>query len=379
MSERAASSVPNVAMVLPSNTLGGVEVGALRLSLALRDRRTFSPLAFVTEPEGPVGKMFSAEGFPTFQYKRAGPSYLHPRPYWSSVLELKRLFLENGIALIHCQDMHPGLQAPLAGKLAGIPSICHIRSNYGNFRSRYKLPLLCVDHFVFASRACWDNFDQIWKVAPERGSVLYDWVPEQVRKSGRDEIRRSLSIPEDAFVIGMVARISQPKDHALLLKASAELLARAPNVWVLFVGEARTEEQERELRSQVQSCGLAGRTTITGFREDVPDLLAAMDVHVLCSRRESFGLVIIEAMTAGVPVVATRVGGIPEIVEHGVTGLLHESGDAEGLREALAALAEDSSLRARLVRNASAIMLRRFSKQTALARVEALYKSLICW
>jgi glycosyltransferase involved in cell wall biosynthesis len=368
---------PNVAMVLPSNVLGGVEIGTLRLALALRDRGRYNPLAFVLDPQSSVGQLFTAEKIPTIPYRRVAPSYLHPAPYWSSVFELRRHFIQNQIALIHCQDMHPGLQAPLAGKLAGIPSICQVRCNYGNFLSRYKLPFACADRFAFVSRATWDNFNQIWNVRPGLGTVLYDWIPEPKLTRDRYEVRRQFSIPEDAFVVGMVARLSPPKDHATLLAACAELRQRVPHLWILLVGEAQSKEQHGELESKVQALDLMDRTIITGFREDVPDLLAAMDVHVLCTQREGFPLTVIEAMAVGTPVVATRVGGIPEIVEHGVTGLLHESGDVAALREALDSFASDPGLRATLAENAACSIRLKFGKEECLTKVEALYESLL--
>ena len=367
----------NVAMVLPARLVGGAEIGTVRLALALRERGSFLPLAFVPATDSPVERLFAAEGIRTVRYTRTGPSYLHPGPYWSSIVDLRRQFRTNSISLIHCADLHAGLQAPVAAKLAGIPSVCHIRTNYANFRTRYKLPLALVDRFVFTSHACWENFDTFWKVPSARGSIVYDWVPEHKAGRDRSEVRRMLAIPDDAFVVGMVARISPPKDHATLLQACAALRPQVPQLWLLLVGEAASEEQDRQLRGSVDEAGLTGRTTITGYRSDIADILGAMDVHALCTRRETFGLAILEAISARIPVVATRVGGIPEIINHGETGLLHESGDADGLRGALHRLATDATLRVTLVENAAISVQQRFCKHAAVEKVEALYARLL--
>lgn len=364
-------------MVLPHSVVGGAETATLRLCLSLRETGRYSPVAFIREPDTAVRPLFDAEGIPTAGYTFAWPSYLHPVPYWRGILALSRLFRAHDIRIVHGADMPAALHAVVAAKLAGIPSVCHIRSNYDDFLARYKLPLACVNHFAFVSRAAWTHFNRIWNVPPHRGEVVYDWAPARDGVPDRNRLRAGLGIPPDAFVIGMVARVAPPKDFDTFLAAAARLALQDSAVRILLVGEAPSEEAGNRLRELIRNLGIAPVTVLAGHRRDARDLMAAMDVHVLCSRQEGFGLVLLEAMAAGTPVIGTRVGGIPEIVTHGVTGLLHGCGDIDDLAAQLAALRSQPELRARLAAAATARVESEFVKERTVAQIEDMYRRLV--
>ncbi|OGQ87751.1 MAG: hypothetical protein A2512_10565 [Deltaproteobacteria bacterium RIFOXYD12_FULL_56_24] len=168
---------------------------------------------------------------------------------------------------------------------------------------------------------------------------------EQVEDGRRLALRAEWGIPFEAWVIGTVARLVPQKALHTLLTGYAQyrVQARHPSRLVL-VGRGPLET---ELKSLAQQLGLADEIIWAGFREDIPVVMKAFDTFALTSSYEGFGLVLLEAMAAGRPVVATAVSAIPEIVEDGETGLLCRSSDVDGLARALLQL-EDASLRARL-------------------------------
>ena len=122
---------------------------------------------------------------------------------------------------------------------------------------------------------------------------------------------------------------------------------------------------------------LTKNITWTGFRRDVPDILRALDAMVLATHTEGMPLILFEAMTVAVPVVATRVGGVPEIVEDEETGLLHEHGDADGLARAMLRLIDDPALAANLGESGLHFVRRRFSRERTIEAVHGLYMNLV--
>lgn len=161
---------------------------------------------------------------------------------------------------------------------------------------------------------------------------------EQVSESRRVDVRKEWVIPPDAWVIGTVARLVPQKALHVLLKAYARYRALAlQDSRLVLVGRGPLEDELKVLSHQL---GLEDKIIWAGFREDIPVVMNAFDAFVLTSSYEGFGLVLLEAMAAARPVVASRVSAIPEVVQDGVTGLLCESGDHEDFAQALLRLEE---------------------------------------
>ncbi|GAA4754780.1 glycosyltransferase [Actinomycetospora chibensis] len=168
-------------------------------------------------------------------------------------------------------------------------------------------------------------------------------APEPVPPERRAEVRAELGVADDDVVVLMVARLSRQKAHDVMLDAIAR--ADRPNLRLVVVGDGKRRE---ELEALVAERGLEKAVTFLGLRRDVPRLLAGGDVFALSSVHEGVPISVIEAMTAGLPVVATDVGALRDQVTEGVDGFLVPSGDAEGLAGRLARLADDPALRAEL-------------------------------
>ena len=177
-------------------------------------------------------------------------------------------------------------------------------------------------------------------------------------------------IEAEAPIVGVVARLEAEKGHRTLLEAWPLVLAAVPNAWLLVVGEGSEQDS---LVAQAETLGISGRVVFTGRREDVPAVTAALDVAVLPSYREAQGLSVLEAMALSRPVVASNVGGIPEMIEDGVSGLLVPPGDCEALAAAIVRLLSDHPYADMLARRGHDLVHDRFCIELMTSQIETLY------
>jgi glycosyltransferase involved in cell wall biosynthesis len=177
-------------------------------------------------------------------------------------------------------------------------------------------------------------------------------------------------IPETSPIVGVVARLEAEKGHRTLVDAWPLVLAAHPEAWLLIVGEG---SERNALEAQAASLGISGRVVFTGRREDVPAVTAALDVAVLPSYREAQGLSVLEAMALSRPVVASNVGGIPEMIDDGVSGLLVPPGDCEALAAAIIRLLSDHPLADMIAKRGHDLVHNRFCIELMTNSIEALY------
>ena len=336
-----------VAHILPWPTIGGVEHGALRAARAARDSGIES-VAFHLRQAWPVERLFRADGFSTASYGGIDPSIRHFRAFLSESLRMAAEFRRLQIDVVHCADLLAGYYAGLAGRLAGLPVMCHVRCSFPSISARDRLFLRPVSRWVFVSRSSWQEFGV--RVSPSRGTVLYDAVEtvdpiDATSVSGA--VRAELGLPADALLVGMVARVAPAKDYATLGRAAVSVVARVPRAHFIIIGDNSGTESYRQHYAEVmqffESLGIARRFTFTGFRTDVARLIAACDISALVTHTEGLPLGLLEAMSLGKPIVATAIGGIPEIVKDGATGLLHAHEDCEELSAAIIRLLTDQA------------------------------------
>lgn len=192
------------------------------------------------------------------------------------------------------------------------------------------------------------------------------------RAAARQAVRDELGIPQGAPVIGAVGRLEPAKSIELLLAAVERLRKARPELRCVIAG---TGSQEKELKILAQALGLDGQVVFTGFRADIPLLLAAIDIFALPSRTEGIPYALLEASSAGLPIVASRVGGVPEIICDGKAGLLVEPGQVEVLAAALERLLREPALAEQLGARAAADTAAKFSLGSMIAGTNQAYEA----
>lgn len=376
-----------IAYVLPWPGIGGAEVATWRVAHVIEESGDFRSVAFCHgDGQTEVARMFDEHAMPVVSYTAGQYSYRHPMPFVRGVFSMARALRRQKIDLVHCADLMGAYHAGTAAKLARVPVVCHIRSNFEDFPARYKPPLATIDRFIFVSHATWRNFNNIFRVSKQRGTVIYDWAPvaREVEDNAevRARVRREFGIAPDAAVFGMVARVAPQKDFETLLRASAQVMTARPDSRLLLVGEHDESSEETRafslrIRALAEELRIADRIIWTGFRSDVPDLMRAMDVFVLCTHSEGFPLVLLEAMSLALPVIGSAVGGVPEIISRDETGLLHERGDAKELAQNILRLINDTSLATALGERGQKHVREQFTQERTIKEVKNVYKRLL--
>lgn len=189
-----------------------------------------------------------------------------------------------------------------------------------------------------------------------------------------EPMRRELNLPEGTFLWGSTGRLRPEKAHDITLRAFAKVHAAHPEARLIIAGDGSLGDQLRALRTEL---GLDGIATFLGFRQDVPAVLASLDGYVLASRLEGLGTAILEALAMGLPVVASRVGGIPDSVKDGKTGVLVPPEDPDALAAAMIDLMENPERRAALGRHAAEFVRTAFTQEQLQQRTLDLYQRLV--
>lgn len=320
--------------------VGGGEESLLGLLGAL-DGARWTP-AVVVPAEGAVAARARALGgavhvIPLPSLRRPGPALAR------SVTALRRLVMATAAALVHANGSRAMAYAGVAARLARRPVIWHVRIGERDPLLDRALGWL-ADRVIVISHAVARRFPAA--LAPKvrvvhNGVDLGRFTPRPAPAG----LRRRLGVPDVAPAVVSVGRFVAFKGYAHLLDAAAALGAARPAAHWVLVGDG---ELRGELEAQARRLGLAGRVHFTGWREDVPDLMALGDLFVLPSLAEHFGRVLIEAMAMAKPVVATAAGGVPEIVVPGETGLLVPPADPRALAAAVRELLDDPARAGRL-------------------------------
>jgi len=306
-------------------------------------------------------------------------------------LAFARALRRDGIEVVHTYNFYPNVFAIAAARLAGVPVIVASIREIGDLltpaqRRVQRLACRLADAIVvnaaaIKERLIGDGYD------PERIVVIRNGI--DLDRFGRSHeggrLHRELNLPASAPLVAVFARLVPAKGIEYFLEAAASVAPRFPDVRFVVVGESRILQDgaivegpyRQELERFARRLGLAGRVVFTGFRLDVPELLPEMAVSVLPSLSEGLSNSVLEAMAAGVPVVATAVGGNPEAVEDGASGLLVPPCDAGALARAICAVLEDQELAGRLGRAARQRISDRFSNEQMVRRTERFYLGLL--
>jgi glycosyltransferase involved in cell wall biosynthesis len=242
----------------------------------------------------------------------------------------------------------------------------------------YAIDRLCLRHYEIVicvsddlHRRCLDC-----GVPPDRCALIENGIDTRqfARSRTREAAKRLLGIPADRLLIGAVGRLSEEKGFDLLIAAVDRLLAGGLDVELRIAGEG---DQQSRLDDLIRTLRRADRIHLVGFQAETLPFFEAMDVFALSSLREGLPNVVLEAMALGVPVVATRVAGVPRLIEHEENGLLVDIGDSDQLVSAFTRLLADAGLRSRLGNAGRETVAVRFSFERRMERIREIYDALL--
>jgi glycosyltransferase involved in cell wall biosynthesis len=368
-----------VLVVAPRLDIGGAEMHLSRVLPALRAAGLDVSL-FTLARGGPLEASLAERGVPILGIAaRGGRTVASLRAGFALRREIARLRPD----IIHFFLPEPYLIGSLAA--AGRAELVRVMSRRSLSAYQKNHPMLArvERHLHRSTAALIGNSSAVAaqlieeSAAPDKVGVIHNGVdlPPPVTSAARDACRRVLDIPDDAFVIAVVANLIAYKGHADLLKALSAVRHRLDGAWrLMLIG--RDDGIGSALRQQAATLGLAEHVLWLGQRSDTEDLLAAADLGVLPSHHEGFSNSLIEKMAHALPVVATRVGGNIDAVADGETGYLVPVTDGAALGEAIAGLYEDAGLRARMGAAARRRVERLFSLQACVRRYFDLYRGL---
>lgn len=278
-----------------------------------------------------------------------------------TIRKVRRFLREEKIDILHTHNYKTDILGLVAAKMAGIRTVATAHGYTGVSRavSFYeqldRSALRFFDRVVVVSDSILPSFPRHKKVVIPNGIDAHEF---STTSGQRLAVREELGLAARDFVIGTVGRLSKEKNQKLLLQVTGVLVTRCPYLKVLIVGAGPELEN---LKGEVTRAKLEGRVIFAGLRTDMPHLYSAMDVFILPSLTEGVPLTILEAMAAGVPVIATRVGGIPQMIEEGETGLLVPPQNERALQEKIESLIRDSALRSQLSRQALEMVKEKYS------------------
>ena len=350
--------------------IGGAQKALLHLLTHL-DRDRFSPTVIcLYNGDKAVAQEIRALSIPVIDLGMTAKWRLDA--FW----RLYRLLRRERPTILHTWMFHANIPGRVLGRLTGIPIVVSSERTMGQeSRWRYRLNRLTdplTDRVVCVSRLVADFAVAEVGIPRHKTIVIPNGIDAQAFEHlpAKRQVRADLGLSLDSTLIGTVARLNPVKRLDVLLQATASM----DDAHAVIVGAG--PERER-LEALSRRLGLADRVHFVGQQNNVPEWLAAMDIFVLTSDWEGMSNAILEAMAAGLPVVATAVGGTPEVVVDGVTGLLVPPRDPDALAEAITRLLRDPDLRRKMGRAGRERVQQHFSVERMVQQTQSLYEQLL--
>jgi L-malate glycosyltransferase len=364
-----AASLPEVFLMINTLETGGGERQFAALADGL-DRERMNIRLGCLKNDGAFGS-----GLQEIAEFSPGGSLFGPRAQRAR-LELGRYLRRHEISVAQAFDFYSNLMLIPAARWAGVPVIIGSHRQLGDLMSwprfwAQRLVFRLCDRIVCNSRAAADYLRDRGRLDERKLAVIPNGLPD----SAFEESIPALPKISGVLRVGMIARMNDPaKNHAAFLRIAAKIANKSPRVEFILIGDGPLRAG---LEAEVRSLGLGDRVKLLGERHDVATVLASFDLSVLTSVSESLSNVIMESMAAGVPVVAARVGGNPELIEDGVSGLLVPSGNDDAFAAAIEKLVGDAELRATLATKARGEAKSRFGLRQVCRQYEDLYRTVL--
>ena len=291
-----------------------------------------------------------------------------------SILKVARWLKSKDVDIVHTHGYPAGVLGRVSAIVAGIKYIFHhIHTTYPDLKYRNcimeRILSRFTDRVICCSNAVKEFMIHRTGVSEKKLIVLYNGIFEMQPQDPAiaNDIRQSFNIPKDSIVIGCVASLVPHKGHKYLIEAIKEV----DNVCLLVVGDGYLR---KDLENYASELDIKNRVIFAGYKKDITPYIQIMDIFVLpSSEREGLGISIIEATAMGKPVIATKIGGIPEVIEDGVTGILVEPKDKDALAKAIEKLLDSPQLMQEMGRNGWERYLKIFTLNQMMKDLEKIY------
>ncbi|PIU42071.1 MAG: hypothetical protein COS99_01995 [Candidatus Omnitrophica bacterium CG07_land_8_20_14_0_80_42_15] len=369
----------NILYINGTAQIGGAEVSLINLIKRV-DRKHFLPIVLVPG-DGPLVKKVKDIKIDVLFSKTPEFSKRKPFSFVKAVLVLTGIIRKNKISLVHSNSIYVSELSYYAAALAGVPCVCHIRDLVpilGGSKTRMRA-FRRMAKLIAISEAVKKDLTEKLNI-PEDGIVrIYNGVDIDEFSPGvsGEDFKKEFKLHSEKL-IGIIGRISMEKGHEFFLRTASEVVKDHKNVAFVVVGsEVLGSGEFKDATVKLsEELGLQNKIIFTGFRDDIPQIIAALDIVVVPSVAEPFGRVIIEAMAMEKPVIATSSGASTEIVS-GDCGILVEPGNVEQLKEAIIALLKDQVLANKIGKRGREIVSKRFTIDRHVAAMENLYEGFL--
>ncbi|MBP2673509.1 MAG: glycosyltransferase, WbnK-like family [Deltaproteobacteria bacterium] len=388
MKETGTGSLPvGVAYVLPGLGRGGTEKHVLDLASRI-DRSRFSPCVISTAEDSAMEGDFAGRGIPVYRLPYRGVS-IHPARFLPLLRDARRFFrefarilAERRISVLHAYlpaanvlGMAAALGRGTRVRIVSKRALCRYKEGHPVYSRFEELANLAADAVMVNSRAVAEEVRRSERFTGGKMFLVYNGLDIPPEREGRKPPPADLGLPPDAPLVSYVANLREDKGHLCLVEAAQAVAAVFPAVRFLFVG--REDREAASIRDRIRILGLERHILLTGSRRDVAEILDASDLVAHPGEQEGLSNAILEAMAAGLPVVASSVGGNPEAVEDGETGRLVPPGDAPAMASAILELLRDPARAAAMGRAGRERARRRFSLEGMVSEVERMYLELL--
>lgn len=364
-------------------SLSGEIIGGGQRSLFLHlerlNRKRFEPF-LICPSGGNLVEKAKKIGIETSILKMGRLKTMNVFTVGSTVRRLRQFIKENKINLIHTDAPRQTFYAGLAARKTGTPLIWHVRVSNPEktFYDRFLLNL--STKVIAVSQAARNRFQRL-PTAPDKCIVVYNGVDlSEFHQHQKDqELIKKLETKDECLLVGTVGQLIPSKGQDVFVMAAAEISKLVPEVKFLIVGNGNITFK-KNLEDLSQNLGISKNIFFTGFSEDMPRIMSTLDIVVLPSttHQEGFSRVILEAMASAKPVVATNIGGNPEAVEDGTTGILVPPGDPHQLAKALLELINDAKKRKLMGEAGRARAETLYGIENTVASIEKIYEEILC-
>jgi len=368
-----------VFFLVDSLQVGGTEMQAVELARRMNPAEYDVTLACLRK-EGPLLERLNGSRVKVIEfYPRGGmdsPSGIY------QILRMAAFLRKGKFDVIHAHDLWSDLIGVIAGKLAGAQVIISSQRDlshdpwYRTRRSRWLRRMQRMSTVVVTNaKLIREGLVNQEGFRPEQVRVVYNGVDCERLGSAPNERARLFPGSEGCRLVVLVGNMhSDVKGHRILIAAAPQVVAKFPETCFVLVGDG---QRKGEFQQAARDAGVSSRFLFLGRRDDVPEILAACDLAILPSAAEGMPNAVLEYLAAGLPTVASAVGGSLEVIEDSVTGLLTPPGDPQALADALVRLLRDRDLATRLARNGRELVQRKFSFERLLVEIENLYHELL--